>query len=74
MHQHLGLLCPVVAAVQDALAVVADEELLEVVVTGVVPRPQVEPDRRHVRVGSGLLELVLGILGMYMLGLVNFVF
>ena len=42
MHQNLGLLCPVVAAAQNALAVVADEELVEVVVAGVVPRPQVE--------------------------------
>ena len=42
VHQHLGLLRPVVAAAQNALAVVADEELVEVVVAGVVPRPQVE--------------------------------
>ena len=59
MHQNLGLPAPVVAAAEDALAAVPDEEFVEVVVAGVVPRPQVEPDRRHVRVGAGFFELEL---------------
>ena len=56
VHQHLRLPAAVVAAAQDALAAVAHEELVKVFVARVVPRPQVEADRRHVRVRAGLID------------------